>query len=297
MKSFLRHAAIAVVLAGVAVLIVRSQRPPPPEPPAIELHRSANASFFEPAKRKVLFVLIIGSDVREGNPSGGRADTLQLLAVNTRSGAGTIVGIPRDSYVPIPGSGTNKINSSLFFGGPQRTVQTVERLAGVNIHYYAMVEFSRFRRLVDLLGGVEVKVPYAMNDSASGAFFKPGPKKMNGAEALAFSRARKTVPGGDFGRSANQGRLLVAALQKFQVDAKRPLSVAKYIRAFDSLVASDVPAAEFLDLVAIGRRLKPSKIRSVVLPGSGGNAGGASVVFLSGGANDIFKKIRTDAVL
>ena len=297
MKSFLRHAVIAIVLAGVAVLIVRQQEPPPPEPPAIELRRSASASFFEPAKRKLLFVLVIGSDVREGNPSGGRADTLQLLAINTKSGAGTIVGIPRDSYVPIPGSGTNKINASLFFGGPQRTVQTVERLAGVNIHYYALVEFSRFRKLVDLLGGVEVTVPYAMNDSASGAVFGPGPRKMNGAEALAFSRARKTIPGGDFGRSANQGRLLLAALKKFQADAERPLSVAKYIRAFGSLVTSDVKTPELLDLVAVGRRLKPSKIRSVVLPGAGGNAGGASVVLLSGGANDIFKKIRTDAVL
>lgn len=294
---WVRRVALVVVAAGMAVLILQQQAPPPPEPPAIELHRRSTAAFFEPAKVDVLNVMIIGSDVREGNPRGGRADTLQLLTVNTRTGAGTIVGIPRDSYVPIPGRGTNKINASLFFGGPGKVVETVSNLSKIDIHYWALIEFSRFRKLVDLLGGVEVDVPYDMADPASGAFFKKGKKKMNGEQALAFSRARKTIPGGDFGRSANQGRLLLAALRKFQDDAGRPLSVAKYLRSFLGLVESDVRTAELLDLVAVGRRLKPDRIRSIVLPGSGGSAGGASVVHLGGGAQDIFAKIRDDGVL
>lgn len=297
MKGFLRHLGIAAVSAGMVVLIVRIQAPPPPQPPAIELHRTAAASFFEPAKRGVLFVLVMGSDVREGSPRGGRADSLHLLAVNTKSGAGTMIGIPRDSYVPIDGRGTDKINSALYFGGPERVVQTVGRLAGVPIHYWAIVEFSRFRKLVDLLGGVPVKVPYRMLDPLSGADFKPGPATMNGAEALAFSRARKTVPGGDFGRSENQGRVLIGALEKFKKDAERPLSVAKYLRAFGSLVESDVKTADLLDLVTLGRRMQPSKIRNIVLPGKAGNAGGASVVFVGGPANEIFKKVRDDGVL
>jgi LCP family protein required for cell wall assembly len=288
---------IAIVAVGLVVLIVREDAPPPPEPPAIELHRTAAAAFFEPSKTPVLFVLIIGSDVREGNPSGGRADSLHLLAVNAAKRGGTLIGIPRDSYVPIPGSGTEKINASLFFGGPGRVVDTVSRLAGVPIHYWALVEFSRFRKLVDALGGVEVPVPYAMSDPLSGASFKPGKNKMNGEQALAFSRARKTVPGGDFGRSSNQGRVLLGALEKFRHDASNPLSLAKYLLAFDQLVETDVKTSELLDLATIGRRLRPWKIRNIVLPGGGGNVGGASVVHLAPGANDIFKKIRDDALL
>lgn len=293
----MRRLFISIVAASLLVLIVWREAPPPPELPAIELHRTAAATYFEPAKKPVLFVLIIGSDVREGDPRRGRADSLHLLAINTKKGAGTLIGIPRDSYVPIPGVGTEKINASLFFGGPQRTVQTVQQFTGVPIHYWALVEFSRFRRLVDALGGVEVKVPYPMSDPASGAFFKPGPKKMNGEQALAFSRARKTVPGGDFGRSANQGRVLLGALEKFRKDAGRPLSLVKYLSAFDKLVEANVPTRELVDLAAVGRRLDPSKIRNIVIPGAGGSAGGASVVFVGAGAGDIFRKIRDDALL
>ncbi len=286
-----------VVVAALALAAIGSAQPrsATTAPPAIELHRTAAASFFDPSKKPLLNVLIIGSDVREGNPRDGRADTLQLLSVNVRKRAGTIIGIPRDSYVPIPGVGTNKINASLFFGGPQRTVQTVSQLTGLSIHYWALIEFSRFRKLVDTLGGVIVKVPYAMNDAASGAVFKPGPTKMNGAQALAFSRARKTVPGGDFGRSANHGRLLLAALAKFKTDAKDPFKVAKYLRAFRSLVEANVSVGELLDLVFIGANLDPAKVRSVVVPGRGGSAGGASVVFLSPG--DLFKEVKDDALL
>ncbi len=293
----MRRLFISIVAVGLVALIIRREAPLEAEPPAIELHRTADAEFFEPAKKPVLYVLVIGSDVREGDPRRGRADSLHLLAINTKKGGGTLIGIPRDSYVPIPGTGTEKINASLFFGGPGRTVQTVSQLAGVPIHYWALIEFSRFRRLVDVLGGVEVKVPYAMSDSPSGAFFKPGRKKMNGEEALAFSRARKTVPGGDFGRSANQGRVLLGALEKFRKDAGKPLSLAKYLRAFNKLVEANVKTTDLLDLATLGRRLEPTKIRNIVLPGAGGNAGGASVVFLGGGAGQIFKEIRDDGLL
>jgi LCP family protein required for cell wall assembly len=295
--KWLRRSVIAIVAIGFAVLIVRQQEPAPDEPPAIELRRSAQASFFEPAKVDVLNVLIIGSDVREGNPRGGRADSLHVLTVNTKSGAGTLVGIPRDSYVPIAGRGTNKINAALFFGGPETVVKTVSDFTGIKFHYWAIVEFSRFRRLVDLLGGLPVKVPYAITDSFSGANFKPGIKNMNGEQALAFSRARHGVPGGDFGRSENQGRILVAALQKFGKDAARPLSAAKYLRAFTDLVESNVKVGELLDLVALGRRMDPAKIRNLVIPGGPGNAGGASVVFVGEDAKDIFRKIRDDGIL
>jgi polyisoprenyl-teichoic acid--peptidoglycan teichoic acid transferase len=284
-----------VIAVALLLAVLGPARPVQPQLPAIELHRTAAARYFESSKQKILFVLIIGSDVREGDPRKGRADSLQLLAVDTRKGTGTMLGIPRDSYVPIPGRGTNKINASLFFGGPERVVQTVSQVSGIPIHYWALIEFSRFRKLVDALGGVEVKVPYAMNDPASGAVFRPGPNKMNGAQALAFSRARKTVPGGDFGRSANQGRLLLAALAKFKRDTGDPFKIATYLRAFRSLVEANVPTNELLDLVAIGRGLDPAKIKSVVVPGRGGTAGGASVVFMTPG--DMFKRVKDDAVL
>jgi LCP family protein required for cell wall assembly len=297
----MRRSAIFVALAAIAIAVVfsstRTSDEPQSTPPAIELHRTAAASYFDPVKRSPLFILVIGSDVREGDPRGGRADSLQLVSINTKTGAGTIIGIPRDSYVPIPGSGTNKINASLYFGGPERTVQTVSQLAKVPIHYWALIEFSRFRSVVDQLGGIEVDVPYAMNDKASGAVFPKGLRKMNGDEALAFSRNRKSVPGGDFGRSQNQGRLLLAAIKKFQKDTSSPVQLAKYLLTFRSFVTSDVGASDLLKLARIGRNVKLSAFSNHVIPGSGGSAGGASIVNVGPGAEVLFAKIRDDGVL
>jgi LCP family protein required for cell wall assembly len=281
---------LVVVLVAVAVAFVFARPPNAPEPPAIELHRVAEAKYFEPAKKPLLFALIIGSDVREGDPRRGRSDSLHILAVNTKTGKGTLVGIPRDSWVPIPGHGTAKINDSLAFGGPELTVATVEELTGIPIEYWALVDFSRFRELVDALGGVEVDVPYAMRDHDSGAYFDPGRIKMNGREALAFARNRHGAINGDFGRSANQGRLLIAALAKFHKTASDPLRIAKYLVAFKEFVSSNVGVGELIELARAGAKLDPGKIRNVVVPGHTGSAGGASVVFLA--PADLFKTVR-----
>jgi LCP family protein required for cell wall assembly len=291
------HLRWRVIIAGLLLLAVSTTRAPADEPPAIVLHRTADAAFFDPvSSRNPLFILVIGSDVREGDPRTGRADSLHLVALNTQTGRGTIVGIPRDSYVPIPGLGSSKINAALARGGPDLVVRTVSQLAGVPIHYWASVEFSRFRSLVDTLGGIDVDVPYAMADPASGAFFEPGRRHMNGAEALAFSRNRKSVPGGDFERSRNQGRILLAALAKFRAEAGSPLRLADYLMAFGTYVASNVPARELIDLAAIARRVDPAGVENLVLPGGGGSAGGASVVILAPGASEIFNAIRDDGV-
>jgi LCP family protein required for cell wall assembly len=288
---------LKLFVAGLLLLGVATTRIARSEPPVIELHRTAAAAYFNVGVSKgPIFVLVIGSDVREGDPRTGRADSLHLVAIDPSRGRGTIVGIPRDSYVPIPGLGTSKINASLARGGPERTVQTVSQLAGVPIHYWATVEFSRFRSLVDAIGGVDVDIPYAMADPASGANFPPGPRHLNGAEALAFSRARKTVPGGDFGRSLNQGRLLLASLGRFRKEARSPLRLASYLVAFHTLVESNVPPRDLIRLSALAATVDPHKVENLVLPGGAGSGGGASVVHLGAGAAEIFAAIRDDAV-
>lgn len=284
-------------VAALVLLVIGTTRVSSQARPAIELHKTAAASFFNAGSlSKPLFVLVIGSDIREGDPKGGRADSLHLVALDASRGRGTIIGIPRDSFVPIPGLGTSKINASLARGGPERTVQTVSQLAGVPIHYWALIEFSRFRQLVDALGGVDVEIPYPIVDSFSGANFSPGGRHLNGAEALAFSRARHGVPGGDFGRSGNQGRLLLASLAKFRKESQSPLRLAEYLVTFHNLVESNVATRDLFRLAAIAGRIDPKNIENVVLPGGGGSAGGASVVRLGQGASDIFAAVRDDAV-
>ena len=120
--------------------------------------------------------------------------------------------------VSIPGHGTNKINSALTFGGPALTIKTIERLTGIHIDYYLLTWFGGLAHMVNDVGGIVVDVPYPMHDSYSGADFNAGVQRLNGKQALAFSRNRHDTPLGDLSRSQNQGILLMAALRQFHED-------------------------------------------------------------------------------
>jgi len=192
-----------------------------------ELQRKIEEARFSPgvSSNGLLFVLAIGSDARtEGSVTRSRGDSLHIIGVNPKKGVASVVGIPRDSYVPIPGHGTGKINSALVFGGPELMVRTVEQLTGIPIDAYVLTGFDGFERLVSGVGGIQVTIPYPMNDPFSRAFFGPGPTHLEGVEALQFSRELDDVPGGDWGRSLNQGRLIVAPLRQVRTDLlKYPL--------------------------------------------------------------------------
>ena len=90
---------------------------------------------------------------------------------------------------------------------------------------------------------------------------------------------------------------MLAALAKFRKDTSSPLRMFDYFREFRSLVASNVPPADLIKLAQLGRRLDPAHVKNLVLPGAGGSAGGASVVFLSPATQGIFSRVRDDGVL
>jgi len=295
MKRLALVIAAAVALGAVATYRAQSTHRAPE--PVIVINRTSSASYVESPSGPLFFALIIGSDVRSGDPAAGRSDSLHIVAFNTRTHRGTIIGIPRDSYVNIPGHGVDKINASLDLGGPQLTVQTVEQLTGIPISYWALIDFSRFTRLVDFLGGVKIDVPFPMHDPFSTADFDPGVHKLDGAQALAFARDRHSFSDGDFTRSANQGRLLLAALAKFRTETSSPLRLFQYFSFFHSLVRSNVKVSELVKLGELGRQMVPANMTNVVTPGAGGMAGGASVVFLAPGAQDLFRRVRADGVL
>jgi LCP family protein required for cell wall assembly len=245
------------------------------------------------------FVLAIGSDARTGQSvARSRADSLHIIGVNLREEKASILGIPRDSYVPIPGHGSNKINAALFFGGPELVVRTVESLTGVRMDGYLLTGFAGFQGLVNGIGGLTVRVPYRMNDAASGAFFRPGDVKVNGKRALAFSRNRHDAPGGDFGRSFNQGVVLLAALRELRDDmARDPLTLFRWIQIAGEHVQTDLAVDEMLALLYAALSIQPSRVRNRVVSGGGGSVGGASVVRLGPGARAMFRDLRRDGVL
>src|ERR1700710_2397374 len=142
------HALRRTLVLGV-VLVVSAMVLPPSAPrdldtSLVEVH--TGQAVDHPSN--VLWILCLGSDARPGQRlTGNRADAIQLVGLNLKTGAGTMIGIPRDSYVEIRGHGRNKINASLFYGGPQLMADSVGRLVGVRPDYVFTTGFLGFRAM------------------------------------------------------------------------------------------------------------------------------------------------------
>jgi LCP family protein required for cell wall assembly len=162
--------------------------------------------------------LIAGSDSRADGPikdgtSGQRADTIMLLQV-PKNGTTSLISIPRDSYVSIPGHGHNKINAAYSYGGAPLLVKTIENLTGMTVDHYVEVGFGGVEDVVNAVGGVQLCLGYDVNDKKSELKWKAGCHEANGKTALAFSRMRYSDPTGDFGRTERQRQLVDAIAQK-----------------------------------------------------------------------------------
>jgi LCP family protein required for cell wall assembly len=305
-----RAAAVTLLFLGLGGwLVTGAVLAGPPEvsaqtssPPAVTVGHTQDASF--PASfgtKRPFFVLAIGSDARPGVCEPVErclADSLHLIGVNPRERAASILGFPRDSYVNIPGAGTRKINDSLFHGGPDLVVQTVEELVGVDIDYYLLTSFEGFRHMVNDIGGIDVEIPYPMSDASSGAVFDAGPAILDGKQALAFARNRKDTPNGDFSRSENQGLLLMAALEQLRRDVRRePLNLFTWMVAGITHIQTDLPASDLFELALASMSIVPNRVVNRVTPGGIGTVGGASVVTLGGEADAVFADIADDGLL
>jgi len=251
-----------------------------------------------PVPDELQFVLVLGSDARPGEDlTRTRADSIHILAVNPAAGAGTIVGIPRDAYVPIPGHGRGKINDALALGGPDLIARTVRDVTGLPIHYWVLTGFRGLQRMVDELGGVNVYVERRMADKASGAYFQPGWHHFSGPEALAFSRNRNDVPEGDFSRSENQGKVILAAMHKARAEVGDMPGLRGWLDVLLRHVQLDAPRDRLEGLAVLGRTLDPARVTNIVAPGRIGTAGRASVVYLTPEAARLFEDLRPDAVV
>jgi LCP family protein required for cell wall assembly len=169
--------------------------------------------------------LIVGSDSRQGldedrrrelgtgQAAGRRADTMMLLHIPRGGGKPVLVSLPRDSYVPIPGHGRNKINAAYAFGGPQLLARTVEGVTGIRLDRYMEVGFDGFASVVDAVGGVQICPDRAMRDPMAGLNVKAGCQEADSKKALAYVRARHSGRG-DLDRVERQQEFLGSLIDK-----------------------------------------------------------------------------------
>jgi LCP family protein required for cell wall assembly len=248
---------------------------------------------------KPIFILFIGSGARPGDDvEHSLADSIHIVSIVPAKHKAAILGIPRDSYVSIPDRGSAKINAAMVYGGPPLLVQTVESLTGIKLDYWALTTFWGFQAMINSIGGLTVDVPFAMSDSSSGSNFEPGVQKLRGKEALAFARDRHSLPAGDFGRSEDGGRLIIAALAQFRKEfAKDPSRLLTWVAGGFRNVQTEAPLEEVLALAFTCTLMNPKHVENVVAPGTTGMSGTTSIVNLSSQAQTIFDDLKKDGLV
>jgi LCP family protein required for cell wall assembly len=179
-----------------------------------------------PASGGARTVLVMGTDAREEDEEHGeedlppdaprpdeRTDSMMLVRLHADREHVTVVGLPRDSWVTIPGHEPHKINAAYALGGPTLAVQTVEANTGVRVDHYVELDFGGFIKVVDALGGVEVCVPEPMEDPRAHLDLEAGTHHVDGEEALAYARTRQSADG-DLDRIDRQQEVLAAMLDR-----------------------------------------------------------------------------------
>jgi LCP family protein required for cell wall assembly len=244
-----------------------------------------------------IFVLILGSDSRPGTPTDkGLSDSIHILGINPAKHRATLFGIPRDSWVPLATGGTNKINSAMAVGGPQATIKTVENLTGITFDYYALTGFGGLVRAVNDIGGVKVDVPYTIQGADH--LYQPGVTTLNGPEALGFARTRDTVPLGDFDRSMNQGRLMIATLAQFRAQyAKDAGALYTYLGAGLRNVQTSLSIDELMRLAFTARQIPPKNVTNLVALGTSMTVNGVSIVKLSDQNQALWQDMAKDGYI
>ncbi len=248
----------------------------------------------------VVWILAVGSDARPGEDmTRSRGDAIQLVGINTRTGAASAIGIPRDSWVPIPGHGYNRVNASLYFGGPALMGRTVGDLVGVQPDYVMITRFPFFENMINDVGGIYVNNPRAFSDP----YLKPkgftaGRIHLNGYEAMAFSRIRKGLAGGDFDRSANQQRTLRGIQARIRAQADQPGFIEQGVMTVLRNTSTNASPARLFELAQAVAQVQPNRIRGCVVGGRIGTVGTASIVFPNvGQARRYGDAARSDATL
>lgn len=271
-------AATALVTAGLGMIAVltfpfpRQISGETVAPPLADLWRSG----FRYQVSRPVNILVMGldeaRDIEGATPEDlvGRTDTMLLVRVDPKADIVNLMSIPRDTRVEIPGYGIDKINEANAEGGAELAAQTVSHnFSNVEIDRYIRVSTTAFKEIVDLVGGIEVLVPKAMQyeDKTQGLVIdlEPGLQTLDGSQAEQFARFRHDAYG-DIGRVQRQQILLKALRKRLTNPAVLP-KLPQIVRVLQKRVDTNLTVEELLALAGFGLGLESEDMQMVMLPG------------------------------
>jgi LCP family protein required for cell wall assembly len=260
-------------------------------------------------------ILVMGTDRRSAEPTTGssatasewvpgaqRTDPIMVLHVDGDRRGATVVSLPRDSWVDVPGLGSHKINAAFSLAGPSLAVETVEQLTGVRIDHLAVVDWAGFEALVDEVGGVGVMVPMTVEDSRNHVVWSKGRHRLSGSQALLYVRQRYGLAQGDLDRVRRQ-QAVVRALARSTggtVRSGNPLAVYGLLDTLTShlTVDSEWEVGDMRSLLLDLAALDEDDTTFLTAPvASLGRVGAQSVVHLDEAANrSLWEAVREDRV-
>lgn len=243
-------------------------------------------------------ILVLGLDVGNGFKKGGyeRTDTIFVASFDTKDEKASILSIPRDTRVQIPGRGIDKINAAHVYGGPDLTIKTVKELLGVPIHYYVKVNYEGFTQIIDELGGVEINIEQDMryNDNAQNLHINisKGLQTLNGQKSLEYVRYRD-YPNADIGRIAAQQKF-ISALAKKLLQPGLVFKIPRIAKILSNYIETNMSPMEIVKYAELACHIRYDEIRMGILPGIGRNIGSTSYYIIN---NSEMNKVVNDFLI
>lgn len=228
-------------------------------------------------------VLLLGVDKRPSEKGPSRTDTIILLTVDPVAKTAGMLSIPRDLWVPIPGFGEGRINTANYLGdrynypggGPALAKKTIQYNFGVPVHYYVRINFDGFRKVIDLIGGIDICVEKEINDPTYPAYdgngYDPlyipaGCQHMDGDLALKYARTRHDSS--DFARARRQQQVIMAVRDKvLDLDLLPKLlpKLPQLLQTLSDSVQTDMPIEVMMELAPLAKEIEPQNIKRAVI--------------------------------
>ncbi|MFC7547072.1 LCP family protein [Plantactinospora sp. GCM10030261] len=259
---------------GLHALTGRYDRSVLKEPLLDQTARRPHAAITGP-----LTYLLVGSDQRTAQPdTDARSDTIIIAHVPASLDRAYLISIPRDLLVEIPpggdwAGGSDKVNAAFDYGGggqggARLLSAALSHLTGVRFDGAALIDFSGFRRVIDLLGGIRMCVDTPVRSIHTGTTFAAGCQQMTGDRALDYARQRYDLPNGDFDRQRHQQQLLRAILERISPTdlVTNPVRFDQVIRAIGSTFTVDTNGVQLEDLIFGLRGVRSDRLVGVQLP-------------------------------